>query len=69
MSTLTERMFTLQTADDGWGKDDFHSERDGSRSLRSDSLASDLPTDAALLASLDKPQRPLPASRCPFPMH
>ena len=56
-------------SDDGllYTVDEF-SEQDGARSLVSDSLASDLPSDAALLASMaEKPLRALPGSRCPFP--
>ena len=49
-------------------KEEEFSELDGARSLMSDSLASELPSDAALLSALtDKPAKRLAGSRCPFP--
>lgn len=62
MRNLSRDMEDLTTVDEEF------SERDGARSMMSDSLASSLPSDAALLASIsDRPQKTLPGSRCPFP--
>ena len=74
MRALTSMIDTMQTEHQeeftrtGPIKEEDSSELDGARSLMSDSLASELPSDAALLSALtDKPSKRLAGSRCPFP--